>query len=135
VTALTSHSTRTARVARRLGGVLAAAAVNALLWGGFSAVGVDFVLSDPMGTAVISLPVAVVATTVSGLLGWAALAVLGRLTRRAATLWTGLAAGVALASVVPVFLEHANNATQIALTVLHLAVAAVLIPAFRRTVG
>lgn len=116
---------------RRAAAVFGAAAVNAVLWGVASAFGVDFVLSDSVNTAVITLPVAVIATAVFGLLGWGTLALLERFTRRARAVWVGLAVAVAALSIVPIFLEQATAGTQIALTVLHLVVPAVLIPGFR----
>lgn len=119
------------RPVRRAAAVVGAAAVNAVLWGVASAFGVDFVLSDSTGTAVITLPVAVIATAVFGLLGWGSLALLERFTRHARVVWVWLAVAVAALSVVPIFLEQATVGTQIALTVLHLVVPAVLIPAFR----
>jgi hypothetical protein len=99
----------------------------------FTATGVDFVLSDDMGTAAISLPVTAVATAIFGLLGWGTLALLERFTRRARAIWTGLAVAITALSIVPIFLEHATTGTRIGLTVLHLAVAAVLVPVFRAT--
>ena len=121
---------------RRIGratALVGTAAVIAVLWAIGAALGVDYVLSDSMGTAVIGLPVAVAAAAVFALLGWGALAMLERFTRHGMTIWTVLAVGVALLSVVPVFLEEATAGTHAALTVLHLAVAAVLIPLVRRT--
>jgi hypothetical protein len=116
---------------RRAGAVVAATLVNGVLWGVCSVFGVDFWLSDSGGAGAVTLPIALVATAVSGLLGWATLAGLERLTRRALGIWTGLAVGVTLLSIVPIFLEQATTGTRIALTVLHVAVAAALIPAFR----
>ncbi|MBB6379562.1 hypothetical protein BKA01_006837 [Pseudonocardia eucalypti] len=126
-----SHPVIASRPARRAAAVVGASAVNAVLWGAATAFGVDFVLSDSTGTAVITLPVAVIATAVFGLLGWGTLALLERFTRHARAVWVGLAVAVAALSIVPIFLEQATAGTQIALTVLHLAVPAVLIPGFR----
>jgi hypothetical protein len=118
---------------RRATAVVGTAAVIAVLWAIGAGLGVDYVLSDSTGTAVISLLAAVIATAMFALLGWGALALLERFTRRGMAIWTVLAVVVALLSVVPVFLEEATAGTQAALTVLHLAVAAVLIPLFRRS--
>jgi hypothetical protein len=80
------------------------------------------------------LPVALIFTALFGLLGWGTLALLERFARRRAmAIWTALAIAGALLSIVPIFLEGATTGTRAALTVLHLAVAAVLVPAFRRT--
>ena len=137
MTAATSHTSpaRTAAAQRRIhrgGAILAAMALNAVLWGIASLFGADFVLTDPSGTGVVTLFVAVIFTAIFGLLGWGLLAVLERFTgRRASAIWTGVAIAVALLSIVPIFLEGASTATRVALTVLHLAVAVVLVPAFR----
>ena len=136
MTAATSHTgpVRSAVAQRRLhrgGAIVAAMALNAVLWGIASLLGTDFLLTDSMGSAVISLPIAVIFTGVFGLLGWGLLALLERFTGRAVAIWTGVAVAVALLSIVPIFLEGASTATRVALTVLHLAVAAVLVPAFR----
>jgi hypothetical protein len=127
----TTRSATAQRRIRRAGAVVAATLVNGVLWGVSSAFGVDFWLSDPGGSGAVTLPIALVATAVFGLLGWGSLAGLERLTGRAWGIWTGLAVGVTLLSIVPIFLEQATTGTRIALTVLHVAVAAVLVPAFR----
>jgi hypothetical protein len=126
-----ARSAVTERRLRRAGSIAVAAAANAMLWGVCAALGADFLLSDSMGTAVISLPIAVTATAIFGLLGWASLALLERFTRRARTVWIALAVTITAASIVPIFREHATGATRAALTVLHLAVAVVLVPGFR----
>jgi hypothetical protein len=128
-----TRSAATQRRIRRGTAVVGASAANALLWGAAAALGVDFRLADSAGSGVITLPVAVIFTAVFGLLGWGSLALLERFTRRARTMWTALAVAVALLSIVPIFLEQATSGTRTALTVLHLAVAVVLVPAFRRT--
>jgi hypothetical protein len=126
-----ARSAATERRLRRAAAAVAAVAANAVLWGVCAALGTDFLLSDSTGSVVISLPIAVTATAIFSVLGWAGLAVLERFTRHARTVWTTLAVVVAAASIVPIFLEHATGATRAALTVLHLAVAVVLIPGFR----
>ena len=128
-----TRSAATQRRVRRATAVVGASATNAVLWGAAAAAGVDFRLADSAGSGVVTLPVAVIFTAVFGLLGWGSLALLERFTRRARAIWTALAVAVALLSIVPIFLEQATSGTRIALTVLHLAVAVVLVPAFRRT--
>ena len=138
MTAATSSpgTARSAAAQRRIArgtAVVGAMALNAVLWGIASLLGADFVLTDSTGTGAVTLPVAVIFTAIFGLLGWGTLALLERFTARAVAIWTGLAVAVALLSIVPIFLEGASTATRVALTVLHLAVAAVLVPVFRRT--
>lgn len=115
----------------RAGAVAVAALANGLLWLGAAALGVDFVLSDSVGTVVIGLGTTLVATLIFGLLGWGTLALLERLTVRAVTVWTVLAGLVAVLSLIPIYLEEATTGTRAALALIHLAVAAVLVPAMR----
>lgn len=112
-----------------VGGTVLATGV---VWLVADALGADFVLTDSTGTATISLPIVAVFTVFFGLLGWGALAALERWTRHATRTWRYLAAAVALLSLVPVFAEHATGGTKAALTLIHLTVAAVLIPALPR---
>lgn len=88
-------------------------------------------LSDSVGTVVIGLGTTLVATLIFGLLGWGTLALLERLTARAVTVWTVLAGLVAVLSLIPIYLEEATTGTRAALALIHLAVAAVLVPAMR----
>ncbi|MFC4589046.1 DUF6069 family protein [Sphaerisporangium corydalis] len=83
----------------------------------------------------IGLPIVVMFTLVLSLLGWGALAVLERLTRRARTIWTVLALVVLAVSFVPVTFVGATAGTRIVLSLMHVAVAAVLIPSLRRKRG
>ncbi|MFG1946786.1 DUF6069 family protein [Nonomuraea sp. NPDC048826] len=78
-------------------------------------------------------PVAVVvATVVAGLAGWGLLALLERLTRRARTLWTWIAAVVLVLSLAGP-LGGVNPASQITLALMHLAAGAVIILGMRGT--
>ncbi len=106
---------------------------NTLLWLGADALGVDFVLTDSAGTGVVGLVPTIAFTVIFALLGWGTLALLERFTRRARTIWTVLATVVLLLSMVPIFLEQATTGTRTALVLIHLAVAAVLIPALRKS--
>jgi hypothetical protein len=134
-------TTRRAPVATRPRRARATAvAVSALATGAIyvagRALGTDFLLTDPGKTQThqLILPEIVVLTLVFGLLGWSALALLERFARRRArTLWTALAGVVLLLSLVPIALEQATGDTKTLLTVIHAAVAAVLVPAFRRS--
>jgi len=99
----THPSTTAVRPARtRALGLVATvgAALGAWLIG--AAAGADYAIADPTGSAVID-PIATAGTTlVVGLLGWATLALLQRLTRVGTALWVGLAVLVTAASMVPV---------------------------------
>lgn len=120
---------RRVRAAAAAGTVPAACAV----WAASRALGADFALADSMGKAVIGLPVVAVFSLLFALLGWGVLALLERFTRHARTAWTALATAVLLLSLLPVFAEEATTATKAALSLVHAAVAVVLVPVLRRT--
>lgn len=67
------------------------------------------------------------------LLGWALLAVLERVTARARPIWTVVALVFLAGSLFPPFAIEASGGTKVVLALAHVAVAAVLIPAFRAT--
>ncbi|MEV0290599.1 MULTISPECIES: DUF6069 family protein [unclassified Kribbella] len=68
------------------------------------------------------------------LLGWALLALLERVTARARLIWTVVAlAFLAVSFVFPLFTIEASGGTKTVLALAHVAVAAVLVPAFRAT--
>ena len=131
-----SESTQSPEARRRIyrgGAVLGALAVNAVLWFLGRAVGADYQVADATGAGeMVGLGPVVVSTAVMVLLGWGVLALLERFTQSARGIWTVLAIAAALLSIVPIFLVEASGATQLALTVLHLAPAAVVVPMFRR---
>src|SRR3984893_5175373 len=76
---------------------------------------------------------AVVLSSLAGsLAGWGLLAILERRFARARTIWTGIAIAVLLASFSLPVSAGTTATTKVALAMMHLAVAAVLIPALRR---
>ncbi|MFD4903212.1 DUF6069 family protein [Streptomyces sp. NPDC058411] len=78
-----------------------------------------------------ALPVALVALLAS-LAGWGALAALERFgVRRARAVWTGAAVAVLALSFLPLAGDGMDTGTRAALALMHLAVAAVLIPGLR----
>lgn len=117
--------TRALAVAGAAGAALAAWVIGALA-------GADYWLTDGTGTARVDIPAAVGTTVVVALLGWGLLAVLERIASWGRTAWTVLAVGVLALSMVPIGLVEATASTRVGLTLAHLAVAAVLIPAFTR---
>jgi hypothetical protein len=66
----------------------------------------------------------------SALLGWASLAVLDRLTARGTSIWMVLAVIVLTLSFFPLAGITATGGAKVALGLMHVAVAAVLIPVF-----
>jgi hypothetical protein len=76
---------------------------------------------------------AVVMSSLAGsLAGWGLLAILEKRTARARTIWTGVAILVLVASLSLPLAAGTTTSTKVALSVMHLAVAAVLISALRR---
>lgn len=67
------------------------------------------------------------------LLGWAALAVLERVTPLAARIWTAAAVILLAISFLPIMGVEATGGTKAVLALTHVAVGAVLIPVFWRT--
>lgn len=108
----TATTTRSRRAPRRAAAVLGAVVATSVLQVAASALGVDFLLRDEMGSVVLTLPIVAVATAIFGLLGWGSIALLEKITRRGRGIWTALAVTVTL-------------------VLIHLAVAAALVPALR----
>jgi hypothetical protein len=117
----------------RAAAIGSAAVATSAVWAVADALGANFRLSDSQGSVVISLSIVIGFTVVCAALGWIVLAGLERFSRRATSIWTGLAVSVLVLSFVPIFLEHATVGTRAALVLIHLAVAVVLIPVLRHT--
>lgn len=83
---------------------------------------------------VVNLPFVVVTALAASLAGWGALAVLQRVTSHPRTLWTGLAVAALLVSFGPVAIMETNAAARTFLALMHVTVAAVLVPGLRGTV-
>lgn len=116
----------------RAGAVLGVVLVNVVLWAVGRGLGVDFVITSPGSTAAIDLPTVVIFSAGFALLGWGSLALLERFSSRARTVWTVLAIAVVALSEVPIYLVQGSAGTKFFLTLIHVAVAAVLVPALRR---
>jgi hypothetical protein len=115
-----------------VGGALLA---TVLVWViGEPLLGHDLVVTSP-GQPAIDLGLAQIAfiALASSLLGWAALAILERITRHALTIWTIVAVLVFAASFLPFAGVEASGGSKVVLALTHVAVAAVLIPGLRRT--
>ncbi|MEV4694208.1 DUF6069 family protein [Micromonospora echinospora] len=81
-------------------------------------------------------PVAVaVSTLLAGLAGWALLALLERLTARARTVWTAVAALVLLVSLLGPLGGGVGRAAMLTLVAFHLVAGTVLITGLRRAAG
>jgi hypothetical protein len=125
--------TPTRRRTLRATAMLIAAAATSVVWLLAHAAGASFTLMASGKTLTIGLPAVIGFTLWFSGLGWITLALLERYSGSAAKTWTRLAAGVLLLSLVPIFAEHASAGTRTALLLIHLTVAAVLIPVFRHT--
>lgn len=112
---------------RRLGGIGVTVVVTLAVWVLGRIAGADYTLRDPSASVVIGPGTTAVVTLVVAVLGWLSLAVLERLTRHPSRIWMALAAAVLTASMVPIFFVDATPATQLALFLVHIAVA-VLVP-------
>ena len=135
MTTLTLAAVRPAAVRRPgLTAVVTAAVANGLLWTGGRLAGVDFGLRDPGSTTVhpLSLPEIAVFSVLFALAGWGSLTLLRRISRHGDAIWVALAASILLLSFVPIALEHATASTRAMLVVVHLVVAASLVPVLRR---
>jgi hypothetical protein len=120
------------RARRRALGIVAALVATLAVWFLGHLAGADYWITDSQGTVRIDALVTTQVTVVLGLVGWGVLALLERLTRYGTTLWTALAVVVVAASMIPIVLVEATTATRVALAAVHLAVGAVLVPAFVR---
>lgn len=112
-----------------IGGGLVAAL---LTWGIAVAVGVELVVTRA-GTAIaIGAVNVILSTLLASFAGWGVLALLERFTARARTIWTVVAVAVVVLSLLPTVTADASTGTRIALTAMHLAVGAVVVPLLRK---
>ncbi|SCE91898.1 DUF6069 family protein [Micromonospora mirobrigensis] len=124
--------TRPSRRTRPLA-VLAVTCATVAVWAvAVPLAGVDLVARSGGADRTVG-PGAVAGTTLLvGLAGWAVLALLERRTRRARSIWTGLALAVLLVSLLPPLAEGVGTAAKLTLVTMHL-VAGLLVPALGRT--
>ncbi|MEV6864597.1 DUF6069 family protein [Streptosporangium subroseum] len=134
----TPQSVTTNTSARRVRALAVGGAVLAtsLLWLAAQVLDIDLRVDQPgdgQPPVTVGLPLVIGVTLVLSLLGWGSLAVLERYIRRARTIWTVLAIAVLALSFVPILGVEATSSTKTVLALMHLAVAAVLIPMLRRS--
>lgn len=124
------------RRTRRALVAVAAGLAPALVWLAAAAGGADLTVGfgdEP--PAEVGLPAVLTVGLGAALAGWAALAVLERLTSRARAVWSALAVAVLAGSFVPVVMGDATAGTRAALAAMHVVLAVVLLtglPAARR---
>jgi hypothetical protein len=104
-----------------------------------------WVLADPVlgydlgveqsgrSTMTVSAPIVLVAALVASLAGWAALAILERFTHRAGRFWAVGAIVVLVASIGMPLAASTTTSTALILSLMHVAVGAILIPALARS--
>lgn len=132
------HKTRAPRSApARAGVVVLAAVAAALLWLAFDPLaGMD--LEQPAFEAgeqptALGIDAVLVAALVGGVLGWAALAALERLTLHPARSWTILAIGVLAVSLGgPLSGDGITTGNRLVLVLMHLVVGGILVAGLRR---
>jgi hypothetical protein len=132
MTTTTSSSTARLRAGALAGG--GAVLAVALVWTVAQILGIELRVDPRNGQppGVISLPFAAALALVVSALGWGTRVLLDRLTSRAATVWTVLAAAVLLVSFLPLYIVDATGRAKAMLALMHLAVTAVLIPVLGR---
>jgi hypothetical protein len=122
--------TTVSKALARFGIVLAGVAAALFVW--VLAVGVQPPQQPALGGAPpspLTAPEVLVAGLVAGLVGWAALTALERLTVRAVSVWRTLATAAFLLSLGgPLTGDDVGIASRVALVAMHVAVAAVVIP-------
>lgn len=136
MTTSSTSSTRSAtpdlrRHAFAIGGALVA---TVLLWTVAHLLGVRLRVDPGHGQPlqVVGLPVVAASTLVVSLLGSATRKVLDRLTDRAPAVWPVVAVTVLVLSLAPVAYVQASGGAKVTLGLMHVAVAAVLVPLLRR---
>ncbi|MCW6003559.1 hypothetical protein K1W54_03040 [Micromonospora sp. CPCC 205371] len=115
--------------------VAGAVLATTLVWViGEPLLGHDLVVTSPGQPAMdLGLAEIIFMALASSLLGWAALAILERITARAMVIWTIAAFVVLAASFLPFAGVETSGGSKVVLALTHVAVAAVLIPGLRRT--
>src|SRR5215218_1608033 len=124
----TSRTTRRRRATAVLAAVLAPAAIWLVA---VPLLGVDLQVAQPSGRAPAQITLPLVLVT--ALAGWGLLALLERLTRRARTIWTATAVVALVVSFASLLAPGTSTTARIVLALLHLTVAAILIPALARS--
>ncbi|MGA8015597.1 MAG: DUF6069 family protein [Candidatus Dormiibacterota bacterium] len=128
----TPTTARTGRI--RALGVLGAAVAAVAVWAiAVRLFGVQLSVRFGSGAPqIVGIDYVVAASLVGSLLGWGFLTVLERRTSRARGIWTGVAVALLLGSLSLPLTAATTMSSRISLALMHLAVAAVLIPALRR---
>ena len=128
-TAPTDAKTRPTRRRRALA-VLGAAAATLTVWAiAGPLAGVDLRVHVGSGTQHVGPATVVAVSVLTGLAAWALLAALEHFSPRAPTIWTAIALAALARFLAGPLTSGATTAAKMALTGMHLAAAAVLVPA------
>jgi hypothetical protein len=125
-----------ARIRRRTRAlaILASAGATLTLWTiAHPLAGVDLVVDTGSGPTTVTPIAVVLSTVVAGLAAWALLALLERLTSRAAAVWTWIACAVLAISLLGPIGSAVGGGATVALVAMHLATGAVLVPILARS--
>ncbi|MCK9929746.1 DUF6069 family protein [Frankia sp. Mgl5] len=130
-----SRPTISANLRLRAVGVGAAVVAAAIVWAIAKAADVEFLVKQGEGNAPteVGLGIVIVMALVAALLGWGVLILLERFLSRGTAIWTGLAVLVLLLSFAPVLSADATTGTKLSLVIMHVVVAASVIPLFHQT--
>jgi hypothetical protein len=125
-----------ARIRRRTRAlaIVAAAGATFTVWTiAHPVAGADLVVDTGAGPTTVTPTAVVLATVVAGLAAWALLALVERVTRRAAATWSWVAGAVLLISLPGPIGSAVGAGATVALVAMHLATGAVLIPIMARS--
>jgi hypothetical protein len=127
----TAHATpRVQRLLSVAGAVVAAAAVWIV---SVPLLGTQLVIRFGSGAPqTIGIDYVLGASVITSLLGWGLLALLERRSARGRTIWTAVAVVALVASLSLPLIAGVSTSAKVTLIVMHLAVAAILIPGLRR---
>ncbi len=133
IQASTAVNTRPPSRRIRAAAVGVAVLTSIMLWSVANALGGDIRVDqhNGQGPQTIGLPMIIGSALAVSLLGWGALAVLERFTPWARTIWTTLALTVLALSFIPIIATSATVSAKTTLALIHITVAAALIPALR----
>ncbi|MEU3458148.1 DUF6069 family protein [Micromonospora sp. NPDC006766] len=131
----TSTETTRSSIQLRAAAIAAAVLTTSLLWLAAWLLDVELTVDQRNGQPPmdVGLPMVAGSTLAVCALGWGALAVLERFLSHARTIWTVLALAIlALSLAAPIFSIEATAGTKTVLSLMHVAVAGVLVPMLGR---
>jgi hypothetical protein len=110
--------------------VVAAAGATFIVW---TLAGVDLVVDTGSGRTAVTAAAVLIVTMVAGLAAWGLLALVERVTQRAAMVWSWIAGATLVVSLLGPFGSAVGAGATAALVAMHLVAGAALIPIMART--